>query len=177
MSGNVVYWAFWRSQNWVIWTCKIWKQKQAANYYRKGSWPNKRKLSGSALFFCLTLCPVGTYFGRTFGHSCRTLSDVRRLFPGLTDWNNLMAPFFPMKKIYQPPFYSSEKNIFFSSKKSPRPLFSFQGRVQNLLAHNLGIRMGAKSFSEKKRRGKHFSWRKKWQGHLIRNLLETRRRG
>ena len=74
---------FWRSWNWVNWKCKIWKQKWPASEYRKGSRPNKRKLSGSALFFCLTLCPVGTYFGRTFGHSCWTLSDVRHLFPSL----------------------------------------------------------------------------------------------
>ena len=43
----------------------------------------KEIMSGSAAFFCLTLCPGGIYFRRTLGHSCRTLSDVRRLFPGL----------------------------------------------------------------------------------------------
>ena len=40
-------------------------------------------MSGSAAFFYRILCPAGTYFCQTFGHYCQTLSDVRRLFPGL----------------------------------------------------------------------------------------------
>ena len=44
---------------------------------------NTRKLFGSEAFFCLTLYPRGTCFGRTLGRSCRTMSDARRLFHGL----------------------------------------------------------------------------------------------
>ena len=53
-------------------------------FHKRGNFTKYRdNMSSSSAFFCRTLCPVGIYFCRTLSHYCRTLSDVRRLFPGL----------------------------------------------------------------------------------------------
>ena len=50
-------------------------------------------MSGSAAFLRWTSCPAGAYFCRKFGHYHRTLSNVRRLFPGLVIYLDIAKAF------------------------------------------------------------------------------------